>query len=78
MTADLVRQAQRGDHAAFETLIAAAYDRLFAIAYRILRKAGAKAATLTTSSLQVSTPITAPTAPVAPIAPTTRATEGGL
>ena len=37
MTADLVRQAQRGDHAAFETLIAAAYDRLFAIAYRILR-----------------------------------------
>ncbi|MNS57104.1 hypothetical protein D3C72_899810 [compost metagenome] len=48
------------------------------IAYRIRRKAGAKAATLTTSSLQVSTPITAPTAPVAPIAPTTRATEGGL
>ena len=37
MTADLVRQAQRGDHAAFETLIGAAYDRLHAIAYRILR-----------------------------------------
>ena len=37
MTADLVRQAQRGDHAAFETIIGAAYDRLVAIAYRILR-----------------------------------------
>ena len=37
MTADQVRQAQRGDHAAFETLIGAAYDRLVAIAYRILR-----------------------------------------
>jgi RNA polymerase sigma-70 factor (ECF subfamily) len=37
MSADLVRQAQRGDHAAFETIIGAAYDRLYAIAYRILR-----------------------------------------
>ena len=37
MTANLVRQAQAGDHAAFETLITAAYDRLFAIAHRILR-----------------------------------------
>ena len=37
MSADLVRQAQRGDHAAFETIIGAAYDGLFAIAYRILR-----------------------------------------
>jgi RNA polymerase sigma-70 factor (ECF subfamily) len=37
MTADLVRAAQRGDHAAFEKLIAAAYDRLYAVAYRILR-----------------------------------------
>ena len=37
MTADLVRQAQRGNHAAFEALIGAAYDGLFAIAYRILR-----------------------------------------
>lgn len=37
MTADLIRQAQGGDPAAFETLIGAAYDRLYAIAYRILR-----------------------------------------
>ena len=37
MTADLIRQAQAGDHAAFETLIGAAYDRLYAIAHRILR-----------------------------------------
>lgn len=37
MTPDLVQQAQRGDRAAFETLIGGAYDRLFAIAYRILR-----------------------------------------
>jgi RNA polymerase sigma-70 factor (ECF subfamily) len=37
MTTDLIRQAQAGDHAAFETLIGAAYDRLFAIAHRILR-----------------------------------------
>ncbi len=37
MTSDLVRQAQEGDPAAFEQLIRAAYDRLFASAYRILR-----------------------------------------
>jgi RNA polymerase sigma-70 factor (ECF subfamily) len=37
MTAQLVRQAQTGDHAAFETIMGEAYDRLFAIAYRILR-----------------------------------------
>ena len=37
MATDLVRQAQAGDHAAFDTLIRTAYDRLFAIAYRILR-----------------------------------------
>ena len=41
MTAELVRQAQTGDHAAFETLIGAAYDRLYTIAYRILRDRGA-------------------------------------
>jgi RNA polymerase sigma-70 factor (ECF subfamily) len=34
---DLVRRAQRGDHAAFETLAAAAVDRLYAIARRVLR-----------------------------------------
>jgi RNA polymerase sigma-70 factor (ECF subfamily) len=37
MTSDLVRRAQRGDGEAFETLIRAAYDRLFATAHRILR-----------------------------------------
>ena len=37
MTAAMVQKAQAGDHAAFEALIGAAYDRLFAIAYRILR-----------------------------------------
>ena len=37
MTADQVRQAQRGDQVAFEALIRAAYDGLVAIAYRILR-----------------------------------------
>ncbi|HTI29998.1 MAG TPA: RNA polymerase sigma factor [Methylomirabilota bacterium] len=37
MSANLVQQAQSGDHAAFETIITAAYDRLFGIAYRILR-----------------------------------------
>ena len=37
MTAAMVRIAQTGDHAAFEALIGAAYDRLFAIAFRILR-----------------------------------------
>ena len=41
MTADQVRQAQGGDHAAFESLVGAAYDRLYAIAYRILRDRGA-------------------------------------
>jgi RNA polymerase sigma-70 factor (ECF subfamily) len=34
---DLVRRAQRGDHAAFEVLAAAAIDRLYAIARRVLR-----------------------------------------
>ena len=37
MTADLVRQAQGGDHAAFDSIIGAAYDGMIAIAYRILR-----------------------------------------
>lgn len=37
MTANLVRQAQAGDHEAFEAIITAAYDRLFTIAHRILR-----------------------------------------
>jgi hypothetical protein len=37
MTADLIRRAQAGDHAAFETLATAAYERLYGIAYRILR-----------------------------------------
>ena len=37
MTADLVQRAQRGDSDAFEALIRAAYDRLFATAHRILR-----------------------------------------
>jgi RNA polymerase sigma-70 factor (ECF subfamily) len=37
MQADLVRRAQAGDHDAFESIIRAAYDRLFAIALRILR-----------------------------------------
>lgn len=36
MQSDLVRQAQRGDREAFETLIHGAYDRLFATAHRIL------------------------------------------
>jgi RNA polymerase sigma-70 factor (ECF subfamily) len=34
---DLVERAQRGDHEAFDALASAAYDRLFAIACRILR-----------------------------------------
>jgi len=38
MTADLIQRAQQGDHAAFEEVIRAAYDRLYAIAYRILRE----------------------------------------
>jgi RNA polymerase sigma-70 factor (ECF subfamily) len=37
MRSDLVRRAQSGDSEAFETLIRAAYDRLFAVAVRILR-----------------------------------------
>ena len=37
MSSDLVERAQAGDSAAFETLIRAAYDRLFAVADRILR-----------------------------------------
>ena len=37
MTADLIRRAQAGDHDAFESIIRAAYDRLLAIAQRILR-----------------------------------------
>ena len=37
MTSDLVQRAQRGDGDAFEGLIRAAYDRLFATAHRILR-----------------------------------------
>jgi RNA polymerase sigma-70 factor (ECF subfamily) len=34
---DLVERAQRGDHAAFDTLAAGSYHRLYAIARRILR-----------------------------------------
>lgn len=37
MRPDLVRRAQSGDGEAFETLIRAAYDRLFAVAERIVR-----------------------------------------
>ena len=37
MTAEMVRRAQAGDHSAFDTIIGAAYDRLFAIAHRVLR-----------------------------------------
>lgn len=37
MTSDLVQRAKRGDSEAFEELIRAAYDRLFATALRILR-----------------------------------------
>jgi RNA polymerase sigma-70 factor, ECF subfamily len=37
MRSDLVRRAQSGDGEAFETLIRAAYDRLYALAERILR-----------------------------------------
>lgn len=36
-TAELVRRAQGGDRDAFESIIRAAYDRLFAVAQRILR-----------------------------------------
>jgi len=38
MESDLVPRAQRGDVEAFETLIRAAYDRLYATAHRILRE----------------------------------------
>ena len=37
MTPDLVRQAMQGDERAFASLAAAAVDRCFALAYRILR-----------------------------------------
>src|SRR6187455_3830043 len=37
MQRDLVEQAKRGDHDAFETLTADAFDRLYAVARRILR-----------------------------------------
>ena len=37
MSADMIRRAQAGDHDAFESLVSAAYERLFGIAYRILR-----------------------------------------
>ena len=37
MSEDMIRQAQAGDHAAFESLVSAAYERLYGIAYRILR-----------------------------------------
>lgn len=37
MTEELVVQARRGDHAAFERLAAASIDRLYAIAHRVLR-----------------------------------------
>ena len=36
MRSDLVGRAQRGDGEAFETLIRPAYDRLFAVAHRII------------------------------------------
>jgi RNA polymerase sigma-70 factor (ECF subfamily) len=38
MTAELVHRAQGGDADAFDALIRAAYDRLFAAAYRIVRE----------------------------------------
>ena len=37
MTVELIRQAHSGDHAAFEMLATATYERLYGIAYRILR-----------------------------------------
>jgi RNA polymerase sigma-70 factor (ECF subfamily) len=37
MQRDLVEQAKRGDHDAFETLTSVAFDRLYAVAGRILR-----------------------------------------
>lgn len=41
MTTDLVRRAQTGDRDAFEALIRTRYDRLYAVATRILRDATA-------------------------------------
>ncbi len=38
MTAELVGRAKRGEGAAFEALVARSYDRLYAIAVRILRE----------------------------------------
>lgn len=40
-TTQLVEQARRGDHAAFEQLAGASIDRLYAIAHRVLRDAAA-------------------------------------
>jgi RNA polymerase sigma-70 factor (ECF subfamily) len=37
MQSGLVRRAQRGDHEAFDVIAGEAYDRLFTLAYRILR-----------------------------------------
>ncbi len=37
MSAELVTRAQRGDHEAFEDLVRGPYDRLYAVARRILR-----------------------------------------
>lgn len=37
MIAELVARAQRGDHEAFEDLVRGPYDRLYAVARRILR-----------------------------------------
>ena len=39
MQRDLVERAQRGDHDAYEALTAAAFDRLYAVARRILQDA---------------------------------------
>ena len=39
MRSELVRRARGGDSEAFETLIRSAYDRLFAVAERILKTA---------------------------------------
>jgi RNA polymerase sigma-70 factor, ECF subfamily len=37
VTSELIALAQRGDHEAFETLVRASYDHLYAVARRILR-----------------------------------------
>jgi len=39
MQRDLVERAKKGDHDAFEALTAATFDRLYAVAHRILRDA---------------------------------------